>query len=449
MLNTSLWLRYAALLIYAIVLVYSYEILSRWWGYFGFTYWLREEYKAYAMCFVATLPALLLPRNIKSFSVFCAYIIFALVFLPCMLVPLMQQSRGEGHAMLLFLTVFISSVVFILTCRIPLKPLPTVRIPAKYFWAGFAGAYVLLTVLVVYQFGGQLRLVGVDDIYVQRFAGGEAAGGRFILYAVAFLSNVFNPFLIVAGLATRRRWLVAVGTLGQILMFATLAARSTVLSPFLIIGAWYLFRRTGTSTGLAVSSALTGAVIILLPFLASYNPVGGGLNLLLTIVYFRTLLISGAAFGVYDSFFSFNPHTYLSHSIMGRYFADYPYGDYSVGEVVGLFLTPTFGRNILEYNANFLATDGIAAFGLLGVPVAALVLAIVLVLLNRAVPRAKTGLASAMAIPFLISISNGSLFASMLTGGGLLLALLIYLSDDALGLDRTIAKGKAEEVEPQ
>lgn len=310
--------------------------------------------------------------------------------------------------------------------------LRSVRVPAKYFWVGFAGAYVLLTVLVIYQFGDQLRLVGVDDIYVQRFAGGEAAGGRFMLYAVAFLSNVFNPFLIVAGLATRRPWLVALGTVGQVLMFATLAARSTVISPVLIIGAWYLFRKTGTASGLAVSSALTAAVVALLPFLASYNPVGGGINLLLTIVYFRTLLISGAAFGVYDNFFSFSPHTYLSHSIVGRFLVDYPYGDYSVGEVVGLFLLPAFGRNILEYNANFLATDGIAAFGLVGVPVAAFVLGLVLVILSRAVPRAKTGVAAAMSVPFLMSVSNGSLFASMLTGGGLLLVLLIYLSDDAL-----------------
>lgn len=318
--------------------------------------------------------------------------------------------------------------------------LRSVQVPAKYFWVGFAGAYVLLTALVIYQFGGQLRVVGVDDIYVQRFAGGEAAGGRFMLYAVAFLSNVFNPFLIVAGLATRRPWLVALGTVGQVLMFATLAARSTVISPVLIIGAWYLFRKTGTATGLAVSSALTAGVVALLPFLASYNPVGGGINLLLTIVYFRTLLISGAAFGVYDNFFSFNPHTYLSHSIVGRFLVDYPYGDYSVGEVVGLFLTPTFSHNILEYNANFLATDGIAAFGLVGVPVAAFLLGLVLVILTRAVPRAKTGVAAAMSVPFLISISNGSLFASMLTGGGLLLVLLIYLSDDAL--DRKMGNPK-------
>lgn len=420
-------LRYCAFLIYAISLCYAYEVLSLWWAYFGYTYKLADHRLLYVACLLSALPSILLSARPKTYAECTAWFLYILVFLPCLLVPVMQYSSDTSRLLQIFLTTLVGSVLFLVLTRGAVKRVDLKPLPPKLFWGGLAAVWVILMASIIYSFGGAIRFVGIDDIYTQRFAGAESASA-IARYALALLASAINPFLIAVGLYTQKRWLTGIGILAQVFLFGTLAARAVLLSPIFVIGVYFLFnkkRQMKVNNLLAVLLILVAATA---PFLASYDPLGGGINNVLTLVYLRTLLISGAFFGVYEQFFALYPLTYFSHSNIVSLFIQYPYGDLSVGQAVMLTLVPSASRDIGELNANFLATDGIAAIGVGGVPIVSALSAIVLRLLSRFVPPERNILMMAAGTGFILSMANTSLLTSLITGGGIVLVALVALA---------------------
>ena len=155
--------------------------------------------------------------------------------------------------------------------------------------------------------------------------------------------------------------------------------------------------------------------------------VGGLVNAISDLVYFRILLLPGVLVGAYSEFFLRYPVTYLSHSLIGRPFSTYPYGDQSVGQVIGRFVTPTVTDTVNNYNANFIAADGIAGFSTWGVPPIFLMAAGWLWLMSKLTGQENRAIVCAMLIPFVVSLADASLFTAILTGGGAAAAMLLYL----------------------
>jgi hypothetical protein len=102
-------------------------------------------------------------------------------------------------------------------------------------------------------------------------------------------------------------------------------------------------------------------------------------------------------------------------------FVHYPYQE-SLGEVIGYDLV----GGDLNANASFYATDGYAALGAAGIVLIGPVVGLFLAAANAMTARSLR-LACAAIVPFVMIISNSSLFTSLLTGGGFLLLLLVYL----------------------
>jgi hypothetical protein len=254
-----------------------------------------------------------------------------------------------------------------------------------------------------------------------------------VRYAIALLASAMDPFLIAIGLYNRRYWIIALGASTQVILFGTLAARAVLLSPFLVIGAYFLTDRRGEMRGNLMLIGLLGIFVVTSPLLVRYNPLGGGLDQLTTLIYLRIFLISGATYGVYEQFFALYPLTYFSNNNLVSLLVDYPYGDLSVGQAVLQFLVPITRSDIPELNANFLATDGMAAIGVIGVPVASALAGFVLRILSRFVPQQRTMLMVAAGTGFILSLANTSLLTSLVTGGGLLLTALVCLVPSDIG----------------
>lgn len=427
-----LLVRYLIISLYGCVLVYVYEILSNWWEYFGFTYLLNNVTVAYVACLVAALPSLLMPIRSKNLLHFSSFVIYILVFIPSMLVPVMQFSVGARHAIYLFSSTLIGASIFISLCRLPVRKLPRVSIDPSAFWIGFFIIYGGMTAITLRAYWGDLSFSGLDNasVYEQRAIGGEIGADALVRYSMLFLANALNPFLIAYGLK-HNKYLAMLGIVGEMLMFSAAALRYMLLLPFFIAGVYYLSDRKGEVSSLRFFGGVASVAILFLPLMLSYNPTYGLTGSLLTLLYMRTLLISGMAFGVYDDFFSIFPHTYMSQSIFMRSFISYPYGDYSVGQAVGLYIAPTTEANVLELNANFIATDAIASFGVGAIPLISAAAALLLWLIARAVPEGRERVAIAAFVGFLISISNTSMLTGLLTGGGAIIAALLYLTPEA------------------
>lgn len=419
--------RFGGSLVYAIVLCYAYEVLSLSWAYFGFTYRLTDNRLLYGACVIAALPSLLLSTRPKTFAECTAWFLYILVYLPCLIVPVMQFSSDLGRLLQIFGTTFTGCILFLIMSRGDVRRIEVKPIPPQIFWGGLAAVWSILMVFVIYSFGEAIQFVSLDDIYTQRFAGAESAFTA-VRYALALLASAIDPFLIAAGLYTRRYWLVGIGVFSQVFLFGTLAARAVLLSPIFVIGAYILTDKSGHMRANIFLVGLLFIVAITAPLLLNYDPVGGGFNNIVTLVYLRTLLISGAIFGVYEQFFALYPLTYYSNNNIISLFVQYPYGDLSVGQAVMLTLIPSAARDIGELNANFLATDGVAALGVAGIPIVSAVSALILRFLSRFIQPERTMLMVAAGTGFILSMANTSILTSLITGGGILLILLVSVA---------------------
>lgn len=367
---------------------------------------------------------MLLRTRPRTFAECAAWFLYTLVYLPCLIVPVMQFSSDLDRLLQIFLTTFVGCVAFLLISRGEVRRIKIKEIPPQIFWGGLSAVWAALMLIIYISFEGAIQFVGFNSVYDQRFAGAEAAT-LSARYAIAILSSAIDPFLIAAGLYTKRYWLTAIGIASQFFLFGTLAARAVLLSPLFIIGVFLLSDKNGNMKGNLFFTGMLFFIAITSPFLSVYDPVGGGINNILTLIYLRTLLISGAIFGVYEQFFALYPLTYFSNNNIISLFVHYPYGDLSVGQAVMLTLIPSAARDIGELNANFLATDGIAALGVAGVPLVSAVAAVILKFFSRLISPERTVLFASSGTAFILSMANTSLLTSLITGGGVLLLLLV------------------------
>ena len=419
--------RFGACLLYAAMLCFAYEVLSQRWAYFGFTYRLIDSELLYPACVFAAIPAILLKQRPGTFAEGAAWFLYIFVYIPSLIVPVMQFPSEIGDTLDTYGMTFAGSVIFLAISRGEVSRIKINAITPKLFWGSLAAFWAILMIIIGYAFREKINFVGVSDIYVQRFAASEISN-VVTRYSLALMTSSINPFIIAVGLYARKYWLVVIGVATQIFLFGTFAAKGVLLSPLFVISVYFMFDKCGKMRGNLFIIAVLFIVSATFPFLFSYRPMGGGINDLITLIYLRTLLISGAMFGVYQKIFATFPLTYYSdHSIISS-FIQYPYGDLSVGQVVSLYLIPSADRNISEYNASFLATDGIAALGLGGVPIASAATALILRFMSRFIPPERTVLMVAVGTSFILSLANTSLLTSLITGGGILAVALISLA---------------------
>lgn len=426
-------LRFGAALFYALLCVIIYERLSYRWAYFGFIWASPSIGEIIAAMTLAALPALALPRAAKNLFQFAAWALYFAVFAPSILIPVLQHLQASGEVWLLTGTIALGASVFALASRWPAKALPAprqVQFAERSILGVLTGIFVLGYGFILVAHGAAIEFTSFADVYEQRAEFNRGAGG-LMNYVVPMLANVVNPMLLAVGLKRRNPALIVLGIGGSVLSYGTFALKQHILTPFFVIGTYSLFNASGRCRISGIPLALITVSLLSLPFVATYDPVGGVMGTVLTMLFVRTLLLPGVITGLFSSYFSIYPHTYYAHSNIGRLFAHYPYGDLSVGQVVGYYLIPSNDGNLWELNGSFVVTDGIAALGITGIVVAFVICIAVMHLMARAAAKVEPAVIFPAAVPFLITLANTSLFSSMLTGGGIFLTLFLYLWGNA------------------
>jgi hypothetical protein len=391
------------------------------YDYLGFPMHEGGDQIVWLSLFLLVSSALMLPVELRRYSDYFLWMVFYFLYLPAMLyVPLQGMTSDGGLTLVASLALSFATMIWFGQYRIKL---PIIRCSRRTFVGVFFVAYVLLSVYVVYTYGGSLHFVQFSDVYDQRELSDEVAGGSLAGYAAGFLAGAFNPFLMAVGLIERRPAWLTIGFLGQLLMYSTAAMKFVLVSALLIpIFYFFLIRPAAiTSTRLGVLVGLS----CLLP-LAAIPLVGGAIDslgyALVAIVFMRTYGMAGALTGVYSQFFLEHPLTYYSHINIVKLFVPYPY-EKSIGQEVGFDMS----GGPLNANANFWATDGIAAMGNIGVVAIGLFVAVFLMFCNGVVRPEGRRLAFVATLPFIMEIANASFFTSLFTGGGGLLLFMIYL----------------------
>lgn len=414
-----------SVVVFAVLLDWIYVNFLTAFSYMGFTYSQDSAWYMPVAPVVVFASSCFLPTVVTKLSHWMLWLLFWVLYAPIeILVPLQQIPAIAKWSFLGCLFVSFYLTVQCSRIRWPLLRLSLVdwRLGQLAFWA----LYLLLWSIVLSVFGGHLQLVGFEDVYKLRNENSELLQTGIVGYALANLAWAINPFLIAQGLIEKKKAVLAVGVVGQIVLYATLGHKGVLLSTVVVFGAYYAFLRRPVISAATISRVLVVLCAIpIIPYLAGFandqSTIGAALTQLMALLYMRTLGMVAAATGVYIDFFQTHPYTYYSHVNIVSAFVHYPYQE-SLGEAIGFDLT----GDELDANASFYATDGYAALGPYGVVLIGPIMGLFLSFANALCERSFR-LACVAFVPFVMIVANTSLFTSLLTGGGLMLLLLTYL----------------------
>lgn len=429
--------RYVFAVVYGAIMVVLYQSLSVYWAYLGFDY-RPLGMATFAVVTLGATPALLLPQHPSSLGQFACWLLNFILFMPALIIPQLQGWAEGWGATALFVTLILSIYGFIWIARFDSTPLPLFHFPPQLFWVGIIGLWAIFHGTIFVMLGDNLQLAGLgQEVYDQRQATTVQIGGGLLIYVITNASGAINPVLVAVGVFERKWWAVALGLVGQLIVYATLAGKIALIFPLVVIGTYFLFSK-GRLYPMRLALVMVGIAVFGIPLQLGREQLGDVAGNIVDLIYMRTLYLPGVLVGAYHDFFSIYPLTYFSHSLIGRPFSEYPYGIWSVGQVVGNYITPGVGYGFNNYNANFIAADGIAGFGLAGIPLLMLTAVLLLRLIDKVLGGLDLKVRCAALAPFLMWITDGSLTTAMLTGGGIVACALLWIySGSRIAIDGT------------
>lgn len=399
------------------------------WGtiyhYLGLSY-SPESTVSLALAIILILGyAAFTPDKTNDFAAFFVQFQFIIVLVPSLLVISMQSPPSVLR---------ITAIIFLFLAQLLLRAVASIKIRRVFKLPKGEGSNtflyvtmsfcVLLLLYIVINYLPYMRLVALDAVHEHRQLVTEAVQIPFGGYILGFLQNAAAPLFIAVGIFSRRKFILFFGIALGILVYSIMGAK-LALAQVLITIAFGMnaarHNRVNINFILAILVALLILVLLVLVS-TSFEPQGIALTLV-AIIFMRSFAIQGAMTGVYLDFFSDNPVTWYSHVNIINKLITYPY-DAPLGFIIGNTMGGNWNFNA---NASFWATDGFAALGVFGVFVIAFIIAVFLLFTKLLIAEKLTPIAATASIPFIMALGNGSFFTNLITGGGIVLFLLIRL----------------------
>jgi hypothetical protein len=241
-------------------------------------------------------------------------------------------------------------------------------------------------------------------------------------YATTMFVGSLGGFLAAFAVVFRRYILLPVIFCGFVLAYGIMVSKFALLAPAWIVYVMVMarfFKTSMTRYCLVIAAPFLAVSLMALVIQPKYPSILYGVFLILD---FRLYVVPAAAFNVYYDFFQAQAHplTHFSHINLVRLFMHYPYGE-SISEVL------RDQYHMGTYNASFIMGDGLAGFGVAGIPVICVLFALVLILINTCFRGLKPFiLATTLAVPAFWLI-NVPLFTTLMTSGlGFVSALMLF-----------------------
>lgn len=413
---------------YAWLLWHTYDgIIAPTFGYLG----ERSQPPSpgvFVLAFVATWAVgLLLPRKLTTAADFSLWLLYVLMVVPTMLVPHFTGICTTGEAILLTVAGGLSYPLIVWIVRggssriVPLFPLSSWSFWIM-FWTVTVVCYAALLSLVPVE----LAVPSLTDVYDLRSQYRLLVGsaGSIVGYLVRILGNVINPILICRGLFGGPRALIAVGLFGQLVVFSVTGFKLTLLSGVGIVALAAFFRLNRARSPMAL---VIGAVGLVLSSTVADQASGG--ILFSTIFVYRLILSAGTLPAAYASFFADRPHFMWSDSFLSSFIQ--PIYPRTMVFTVGEYQT---GSPLVTLNSHYVA-DGYGNFGLWGVLIEALVLALLLIVSASAGRGLSMPMLSCLLLTPLMALANSSPITSILSNGFIFLIPMLMLMPRRAGED--------------
>ena len=333
-------------------------------------------------------------------------LIYILLYIPIIITFYFISKLGAYHTISIQLLFCICMIILFLSDCLSFKIKHfNYTIKVRYI---FSICLVLcLYLLMIYR--SNLRFVSFDDVYEQRADNNQLGTDLVTSYFSSWLYNVFIPICFSYGIFYKKRVGLIIGIAGCVIIYMSTASKAAILLPLIYLGFFLIVRK---NIFIFLEKTLKYLSVIIFGLLSV------DFNFFSSILLSRTIGNGGLLTFWYYDFFLNHSKTYYSHiNIINLFTQNYPYGNKGLGQVVG----PYYWGDLMNANANFWATDGIASFGLFGVLIITIVVFIFLVFLNGVTKAHDKLFVFYCFLPFVLSLTNTSFFSSLLTGGGGLL----------------------------
>jgi len=427
-------------LAFAVFYTQIYMTMAQFWGYLGygaFGYGGSWPVIGWSLTVVAGIFAPVNKRDVGSFIVTFT---FYILYVPCILSPFIQGFVGFSTALMSGFLLAASYIALSVTVRTgpSSEPAnPSRLLDSRFFWVALLVIWSMGNLFVLYVFRGSLRFASFSEVYDQRFEADLVAGSAIAAYAIGNLSCAVNPVLLALGLKRKSAALVVMSIASQILLYSTSALKAIVVATIMIVVFHFVFSDRMGSKNMRFFLGLLAVAAVGTLAMPLYSGGDGIFDQFVSLIYQRTLTTPGMLYGTYLDFFSKFPLTHLSHVNVVRWIIPYPYGELQIGQVVGNYITPAVSIESLNTNASYLATDGIAAFGLAGIVIATAISAVLFKATAKVLDKTDRQLVVTALVAFLTYLSNVSMFTALLSYGGLLIVGLLWLIPRAgVELDR-------------
>ena len=303
-----------------------------------------------------------------------------------------------------------------LIVRRPPAPIAIRPLSLSAFTGLLVGLGLLCSAYIAVTFGVSLSLPGLASVYDTRadfratVGGSSAAAG----YIVPWAGNVINPLLMALGVARRRAELVALGLVGQLLIYSVTGFKSILFSVALVPLVYLAISVASRVFGLL--AAVAAPVIFACGVIAT-SMWGSIWPLAITARLFAT---PGQVGFYYYEYFSDHPSYGLSQSFL-RWAVSSPYSE-DVPFVIG----SAYFAEGTNANGNIWA-DAFANFGFAGIVCFTLVLGLFLWIADGLGQWRDARVAGPMLAIAGLSLANGAFFTTILTLGLALGCLLMAL----------------------
>jgi hypothetical protein len=388
--------------------IYS-SLVAPQFAYIGYYYSPAAWYVSGSATLATVVVALLLPRRLARVSHVVMWVLFAVCVAPAMLMTTYTGYLNPVEALTVTSTIGLSFAVVALLARAPAPPIDESRggVRPTVSWSIVAGYSGVTYALMAATLGLSLHFVSFSDAYdVRGDFKTDLAGSGLLSYMIGPQANIVNPYLIARGITSKRCWLVALGVLGQLLIYSASGLKTVIFATPAVILMLFLFRHGRRASPLPF---IFGPVALMA--VSAGADVAQGGSTWTSLFARRFLLTPGLLTSVYARYFSDNPQAHLGTSVLRWWVHD----DHGAPPplIVGQYLRP--GAN-LAANANIFA-DGFANFGLAGILGVGVLLAVVLRILDRASAGLPLSIAAMVMVMPSITLSNTAILTALLSHG--------------------------------
>lgn len=406
--------------IYLISVHWAYVIfVNPFYDYAGYNYYERGV-EMYIFGYIVALLPLLFYQSAREPSNFGAALLYSLCYAPGQLLMLFMWFRSAGSLIAVMLAWMVSMCLIFRSASISLvrSRYEDDYTPSRMAVTGSIGVYgraIILALTIagiastVYLDIGHMSFVSFEDVYDLRFQSADAGGWLIAGYLNMWLSYLFIPYYLAIGIVEKKisAWVLALGA--SLTIYMAIGAKGALLLPFvMLIYDRILLRKGDVLTTMLLCLACFSFVIALLD----------NTDFLITkaMVFVRTLGVSGWTMTQYYDFFTDNGYTYYTHINGIRQITNaYSYGSYGLGQLIGIEYSGSADAN---FNANFWASDGLAALGVFGIFVITIFVCLVMILINYVSASFDLRFVCLLFVGFWSALANGPLTTALVSGGG-------------------------------